>query len=81
MKPFWQKGTKRHNLIAELMPLVPTIIRCCAHIVRLVCRQMDRRTDKPSAVTLAVHVPRVNKLRMRTSNNKNAYTYHYTSVT
>ena len=31
-----------------LMPLVPTIIRCCAHIVRLVCGQ----TDKPSTVTL-----------------------------
>ena len=30
------------------MLLVPTIIRCCAHIVRLVCG----RTDKPSTVTL-----------------------------
>ena len=27
------------------MPLVPTIIRCCAHIVRLVCGQMDATTD------------------------------------
>ena len=28
------------------MPLVPTIIRCCAHIVRLVCGQTDRQTDR-----------------------------------
>ena len=27
------------------MPLVPTIIRCCAHIVRLVCGRTDGRTD------------------------------------
>ena len=40
------------------MPLVPTIIRCCAHIVRLVCGQTDRWTDvyrNPPA-----HAPRVN---------------------
>ena len=41
---------KTHNLntlLATLMLLVPTTIRCCAHIVRLVCGQMDgrRRTD------------------------------------
>ena len=27
------------------MLLVPTIIRCCAHIVRLVCGQTDRQMD------------------------------------
>ena len=40
------------------MLLVPTIIRCCAHIVRLVCGQTEGRTDKPSTVTLAAHARR-----------------------
>ena len=37
------------------MPLVPTIIRCCAHIFRLVCGQTDGRTNQ---VTLAAHARR-----------------------
>ena len=38
------------------MPLVPTIIRCCAHIVRLVCGQTDRQTDRQNV--LAAHARR-----------------------
>ena len=38
------------------MPLVPTIIRCCAHIVRLVCGQKDRWTATDGTVTLAVQL-------------------------
>ena len=38
------------------MPLVPTITRCFAHIVRLVCRRTDGRTT--DGKTLAVHARR-----------------------
>ena len=34
------------------MPLVSTIVRCCVHIVRLVCGRTEGRKDKPSTVTL-----------------------------
>ena len=30
------------------MPLVSTIVRCCVHIVRLVCGRTEGQTDKPS---------------------------------
>ena len=41
------------------MPLVPTIIRCCAHIVRLVCGQTDEYRNPPA------HAPRVNNTLVR----------------
>ena len=34
------------------MPLVSTIVRCCVHIVRLVCGRTEGRKNKPSTVTL-----------------------------
>ena len=52
MTPYLLNEAKTHNLkrlTCQANALVPTIIRCCAHIV---CGQTDRWTDQPSAVTL-----------------------------
>ena len=43
------------------MPLVSTIVRCCVHIVRLVCGRKDGRTEGQTKYSNPpAHAPRVN---------------------